>query len=59
MLDFVRRGVKSWVAKVLLGVLVASFAVFGIGDVFSNSLGSSVATIGNQKVPAERFLATR
>lgn len=57
MLDLVRRGVKSWVAKVLLGVLVASFAVFGIGDVFSNSLGSSVASVGNQKVSAERFLA--
>ena len=58
MLDFVRRGVKSWVAKVLLGVLVASFAVFGIGDVFTNSLGSSVATVGNQKVSAERFLSS-
>ncbi len=57
MLDLVRRGVKSWVAKVLLGVLVASFAVFGIGDVFTNSLGSSVASVGNQKVSAERFLA--
>ena len=57
MLDLVRRGVKSWVAKVLLGVLVASFAVFGIGDVFSNSLGSSVASVGNQKVSADRFLA--
>lgn len=57
MLDLVRRGVKSWVAKVLLGVLVASFAVFGIGDVFSNSLGSSVASVGNQKISAERFLA--
>lgn len=57
MLDLVRRGVKSWVAKVLLGILVASFAVFGIGDVFSNSLGSSVASVGDQKVSAERFLA--
>ena len=57
MLDLVRRGVKSWVAKVLLGVLVASFAVFGIGDVFTNSLGSSVASVGNQKISAERFLA--
>ncbi len=57
MLEFVRKAVKSWVAKILLGILVASFAVFGIGDVFSNSLGSSVASVGNQKVSAERFLA--
>ena len=57
MLEFVRKAVKSWVAKILLGVLVASFAVFGIGDVFTSSLGSSVASVGNQKVSAERFLA--
>ena len=57
MLEFVRKAVKSWVAKILLGVLVASFAVFGIGDVFTNSLGSSVASVGDQKVSAERFLA--
>lgn len=57
MLEMVRRAVKSWVAKVLLAVLVASFAVWGIGDVFSASLGSSVAHVGDQKISGERFLA--
>ncbi|MEX2518700.1 MAG: SurA N-terminal domain-containing protein [Paracoccaceae bacterium] len=55
MLNLLRRGVKTWVAKLLFGLLVASFAVWGIGDVFSFGLGSSVATIGDQKIPAERF----
>lgn len=55
MLNLLRRGVKTWVAKVLFGLLVASFAIWGIGDVFSFGLGSSVATVGDQKIPAERF----
>lgn len=55
MLNLLRRGVKTWVAKVLFGLLVVSFAIWGIGDVFGSSLGSSVATVGNQKITAERY----
>jgi peptidyl-prolyl cis-trans isomerase D len=55
MLEFLRRGVKTWVAKLLFGLLVISFAIWGIGDVFSNGLGSSVATVGEQKITAERY----
>lgn len=55
MLDFMRRGVKTWVAKLLFGLLVVSFAIWGIGDVFSSGLGSSVATVGDQKITAERY----
>ncbi|MEM9780952.1 MAG: SurA N-terminal domain-containing protein [Pseudomonadota bacterium] len=55
MLDFIRRGVKSIYAKVLLGLLVASFAVWGIGDVFSFSLTSPVATVGDQRVTVDRY----
>ncbi len=55
MLDLLRRGVKTWVAKALFALLVVSFAVWGIGDVFSGGLSSSVATVGERKIPAERF----
>ncbi|MEL6197922.1 MAG: SurA N-terminal domain-containing protein, partial [Pseudomonadota bacterium] len=55
MLEFLRRGVKSWVAKVMLGLLVASFAVWGIGDIFSFSLNSPVATVGTRTVTADSF----
>lgn len=58
MMNLLRRGVKTWVAKVLFALLVASFAVWGIGDVFGTSLGSSVATIGDQKITAERYTTT-
>ncbi len=32
MLDAMRRGAGTWVVKIFLGVLVLSFAVWGIGD---------------------------
>lgn len=42
MLESFRNAAKSWVAKVLMGLLVASFAVWGINDV-GNGLGDSIA----------------
>lgn len=55
MLNTLRRGAKSWVAKILIALLIASFAVWGIGDMFSFRLDDSVAEVGDTKVPAERF----
>jgi peptidyl-prolyl cis-trans isomerase D len=57
MLEFLRRGVKSWVVKVLLGLLVVSFAVWGIGDV-TTGFSTRVATVGGQTVEAGLFGAT-
>ena len=45
MLNAMRNQASSWMVKVLLGVLILSFAVWGIGDLF---LGS-----GNRAVVAE------
>lgn len=58
MLDFLRRGVKSWVAKVLLGLLIASFAVWGIGDIFTFRMESTVASVGETEITAQRFSET-
>jgi peptidyl-prolyl cis-trans isomerase D len=55
MLDFLRRGVKSWVAKILLALLIVSFAVWGIGDIFVGGRGAAVAVAGESEVDAERF----
>jgi peptidyl-prolyl cis-trans isomerase D len=55
MLHFLRKGVKSLPAKILIGLLVASFAVWGIGDIFSVRLDSRVAQVGDTEVPAGRF----
>lgn len=57
MLELLRRGVKTWVAKALLALLILSFAVWGIGgEIFSFSFRTPVARAGDTKVTAERFV---
>ncbi|GMG83677.1 SurA N-terminal domain-containing protein [Paralimibaculum aggregatum] len=55
MLEFLRKGAKSWVAKILILLLIASFAVWGISDVFTTSSSSAVARIGDEKVTVEAY----
>ncbi len=55
MLTFLRKSVKSLPAKIQIGLLVASFAVWGIGDIFSFRLDSRVAQVGDTEIPAQRF----
>ena len=52
MLNFLRKGVKSLPAKILIGLLVASFAAWGIGDIFTVRLDTRVAQVGDTEVPA-------
>ena len=56
MLALIRRFAKSPAATVLLGLLLASFAVFGIGDVFK-SVGrqDTVVDVAGRTVTANRF----
>lgn len=55
MLHFLRRAVKSLPAKILLGLLIASFAVWGIGDIFTSRGAGAVATVGETEVSSERY----
>ncbi len=55
MLNRLRKGVKSLTAKVLIVLLVISFAVWGIGDIFSFRLDARVAQVGETEVSAQRF----
>ena len=55
MLDAMRRGALNWVAKILLGILVVAFAVWGIGDTVRTVGRGSVATIGKTKISEEDF----
>jgi peptidyl-prolyl cis-trans isomerase D len=41
MLDALRSHATGWVAKVLFGILVVSFAIWGIGDIFRRPHGGS------------------
>ncbi len=50
MLDALRRGSTGLVAKLLLGLLILSFAVWGIADVFTGYSRGAVATVGDAKI---------
>ncbi len=57
MLESLRSFVGSWVAKVLLVLLVGSFALWGIeGGILSGGNANSVASVGETKVSATSFV---
>ena len=47
MLDAMRRGTKSWIAKTFLVLLAASFGVWGIGDIVRGPQDPAVAEAGS------------
>jgi len=56
MLKFMRKSARSIFVKALLILLIASFAMWGISDVFkSRGSSSSVATIGQTTISASTF----
>lgn len=56
MLDSLRSAAQSWVAKLLLGLLVLSFAIWGISDVFRGGLsGNAALTAGGSEVSATDY----
>lgn len=55
MLDALRRGATGWLAKILLSVLILSFAVWGVADVFTGYGRGALATVGEVKITPEEF----
>ena len=55
MLNIIRNLVKSIFGKLLLLVMVASFAVWGMGDLLSSGDSNLVARVGNQKITINDF----
>jgi peptidyl-prolyl cis-trans isomerase D len=55
MLDALRRGSTGWVAKILLALLVVSFAVWGVADVFTGYGRGSIATVGDTDIAVQDF----
>ncbi|WP_075214685.1 SurA N-terminal domain-containing protein [Mongoliimonas terrestris] len=58
MLDALRRGATTWVAKILLGLLVLSFAIWGIADVFRGGQTRAVAEVGDTEIDLPAFQST-
>ncbi len=55
MLDALRRGSTGIVAKILLSLLIVSFAVWGIADVFTGYTRGAVATVGDAKISSTDY----
>ncbi|WP_162912931.1 SurA N-terminal domain-containing protein [Rhodospirillaceae bacterium SYSU D60014] len=56
MLNTLRASVSSWVVKILFLLLVASFAVWGIGDIFrSPGQEATVAKVGDVAITGEQL----
>ncbi len=57
MLNTIRDNAGGPAAKILIGVLVMAFAVWGIADIFRGFGSDVVITAGSTEIPAERFNA--
>ena len=56
MLNLIRKQAGSWVVKILMLLLVASFAIWGIGDIFfGGGQNPTVATVGGAEIPASEL----
>ncbi len=50
MLQVLREKASSWIIKILLGLLIIAFAIWGINDVFLGERDPAVAKVGNIKI---------
>lgn len=55
MLEMLRRASTGNIAKVLMSLLIISFGIWGIQDVFKGYGVGSVASVGNEKISSEDF----
>lgn len=55
MLEALRRGSTGWVAKIFLALLVLSFAVWGVADVFTGYGRGAIAKVGDKNIRVEDF----
>ena len=58
MLDALRNSAGSWFVKILLGLLVLSFAVWGVGDIFTGMGRQKLAEVGGREISPAQFQRT-
>ncbi len=59
MLDALRRGAQSWLAKILFAVLIVSFGIFwNVSGVFHGFGRGSIAHVGNEQISVGDFQRT-
>ena len=55
MLQVFRQGIGSWFVKGFMGLLILSFVIWGIADVFRNFGASTLARVGKTQISVEGF----
>ncbi len=55
MLDIIRNLVSSIFGKLLLAIMVLSFALWGVGDILSSGNSQLAAKVGNEKISLDEF----
>jgi peptidyl-prolyl cis-trans isomerase D len=59
MLNAIRVAANNWLGRavltIIMGFLIVSFAIWGIGDIFKGGVNRTVATVGSAKISAEEF----
>ncbi len=56
MLDAIRKNVTGWFMKILFGVLVASFALWGVGDILRVRPDTTVLEVGDREYSGQEFM---
>lgn len=56
MLRTFRKSATGFFAKLLLGLLIASFALWGVGDIFRGTPGNTVATVDGDAIIGNELL---
>jgi peptidyl-prolyl cis-trans isomerase D len=55
MLDIIRNLVASIFGKILLGIMVLSFALWGVGDLLNSGNSQLAAKVENEKITLDEF----
>lgn len=55
MLQSMRKHATSWVVKILFGLLILSFGLWGINDIFLGERDPTVATVAGTKIPLSQL----
>lgn len=59
MLDAMRKASQGWIGRIVMtlvmAVLISSFAIWGIGDIFSGFGGDNLAKVGGTTITTQEF----
>jgi peptidyl-prolyl cis-trans isomerase D len=55
MLGALRKGAGGWLAQLFIALLVVSFAIWGVSDIFSGFRSDTIATVGGTDISVQEF----